>query len=137
MAADLAATVKTVSAGIDTLKKLADLALKTQNLELQEGIIELRIQLLDLKEALLGVKEESLTVREENESLRKRIANLEQASKPVLIGREGLYYKESGEGPFCPSCYQGSGQISLLGGTQVGNIGVCQCPSCTWKLTKA
>jgi ERCC4-related helicase len=76
MAADLSTTVRTVSAGIDVLKKLKDLAIKTQSVELQEGILELREQLLEVKESLLEIREENLDLKEENASLKKKLVEL-------------------------------------------------------------
>ena len=76
MATDLSIAVRTVSTGIDALKKLTDLAVKAQDIELQEGILELRGQLLEIKEALLEAKEENFSLREENKSMKQKVVEL-------------------------------------------------------------
>ena len=70
MPADITNTIRSLSAGIDTIKKLAELAKKSQSVELREGILELKEQLLSAKEAALEVKQELLAYREENIALK-------------------------------------------------------------------
>jgi regulator of replication initiation timing len=111
---DLANAVRTVSNGIDTLKKLTDLAIKSQNVELQEGILKLREQMLDLKESLLEAKEENSALLEENKALQEKIKKLEEGAKEKLTLRDGFYYTEEGEGPFCPACYTSKGEKGLV-----------------------
>ena|SRR6476646_7211277 len=105
MAADLSTAVRTVSGGIDALKKLADVAVKSRNVELQEGILELREQLLSIKESLLEAKEENSQLREENKTLQEKLTRLEQGPEEKLTPKAHGYYKENGEGPFCIACY--------------------------------
>ena len=52
MAINLGEMTRTVSTGIDAIKKLTDLAIQSKNIELQEGLIGLREQLITIKESL-------------------------------------------------------------------------------------
>jgi regulator of replication initiation timing len=70
MPADITNTIRSLSAGIDIIKKLAELAKKSQSVELREGILELKEQLLSAKEAVLEIKQELLAYREENIALK-------------------------------------------------------------------
>jgi hypothetical protein len=111
MEAEITAAVRTLSSGIDVLKKLTDLAIKSKNVELQEGMIALRIQLLDVKETILEVKTENSELREENKALKLKIEQLEQGTHSKLtLGSHG-YYKSDGEGPFCVGCYDSQGKL--------------------------
>ena len=64
MPADITNTIRSLSAGIDIIKKLAELAKKSQSVELREGILELKEQLLSAKEAVLEIEQELLAYRE-------------------------------------------------------------------------
>lgn len=132
MAADLSVAVRTVSSGIDALKKLTDLAVKTQNIELQEGILELRSQLLEIKESLLEVKEENFNLREENKGLKQKVVELETQTQGKLILKESVYYTESGDGPFCTGCFDNNQKmirVSELSGN-FRLLGKYKCPVC-------
>ena len=63
MAINLGEMTRTVSTGIDAIKKLTDLAIQSKNIELQEGLIGLREQLITIKESLLGKRGKSVTKR--------------------------------------------------------------------------
>jgi chromosome segregation ATPase len=77
MPADITNTIRGLSAGIDTIKKLAELAKKSQNVELREGILELKEQLLNAKEAVLEVKQELSAYKEENIELKQELENFQ------------------------------------------------------------
>lgn len=132
MAADLSIAVRTVSTGIDALKKLTDLAVKTKNIELQEGILELRGQLLEIKEALLEAKEENFSLREENKSMKRKVVELETQTQEKLVLKDGLYYTESGDGAFCTACSDNSQKKIRVAGTarEFTILGKYQCPIC-------
>lgn len=124
MAADLATTVRTVSGGIDALKKLAGLALDTQNIELREGLHELREQLLEVKESLLEIREENLGLKEDNIALRKRVIELEQPVVQELTLKGFGYYTNDNVGPYCPNCYEKSKRKERLSVT--GPLFMCK-----------
>lgn len=127
MPSTIGEATRSISTGIDAVKKLADLAMKTQNIELQEGILELREQLLFAKEALLNAKEEISDLKEETRRLTREIEKKEEISKVKMILKRGAYYvKDSDDGPFCPRCFDvDSRQIRL---SKVGPI--LDCPQC-------
>lgn len=134
MASDLTTAVRGVSAGIDAVKKLTDLALKTQNIELQETTLQLREQLLSVKETLLDTREEATALREENSQLKEKIRQLEVGlPKEEMSLKEGLYYKDNGDGPFCTACYDSKKQAirvaDMPSAMQV--LGTHKCPVCS------
>lgn len=130
MGVDYLKAINGVSGAINTLKSLADLAVKSHSVELKEGLLNLREEMLQLKEALIDAKEENL-------ELKQRVAGLEAKSKEELILKDGLYYKEKGEGPFCPNCYEGKQVVSRLGGVHLGaGKGSFNCSQCKWQETK-
>jgi hypothetical protein len=115
------------------MKKLTDLALKTQNIELQEGILQLREQLLSVKETLLNNREETLALKEENSQLREKVKQLEAGQQQEeLILQNGLYYKASGDGPFCTACYDSQEhriRVSEMP-SAMSVLGKYECPVC-------
>ena len=103
MSSQITEATRTISTGIDAVKKLADLAIKTKNIELQEGILDLRKQLLFAKEALLDAREEISDLKEENRRLLRSIEKKKEMEATKMITKKGVYYEESSdEGPFCP-----------------------------------
>lgn len=78
MPPDITNTIRSLSAGIDIIKKLAELAKKSQSIELREGILELKEQLLSAKEAVLEIEQELLAYREENIALNNENIELKQ-----------------------------------------------------------
>ena len=142
MPADIATTIRGLSAGIDSIKKLAELAKKSQNVELREGILDLREQLLSAKEALLDVKqelsvykEESIALKNENAQLKQQLEN-PQTSKPQLVTKDGLYFlvkeDKTTDGPFCTGCYDKSEKTIRLSKMPdaLKELGSYKCPVC-------
>jgi regulator of replication initiation timing len=132
MSGDLSGAVRTVTTGIDALKKLTDLAVKSQNIELQEGILGLRSQLLEIKESLLEAKEQNFDLREENKELKQKILELETQTEEKTIVKEGVYYAESGDGPFCTGCFDSNKKKIRVSTLSDGfeALGKYQCPTC-------
>lgn len=68
--------------------------------------------------------------------LSKKVQHLKETNKLItpLIQKDGLYYTESGEGPFCPNCYSISEEISLLETIEASGtrISINKCFSCNW-----
>jgi chromosome segregation ATPase len=118
---------RSISTGIDAVKKLADLAMKTQNIDLQEGILELREQLLFAKESLLNAREEISDLKEENRSLTKQLEKSKETAAIEMEVKRSLYYvKSSGDGPFCPRCFDVDKQQVRL--SKMGPL--FNCPQC-------
>ena len=106
MAINLGEMTRTVSTGIDAIKKLTDLAIQSKNIELQEGLIGLREQLITIKESLLEAREENLSLKEENALLKGKIESLETVPLEKLTLKGVAYFTEEGLGPYCPNCYE-------------------------------
>ena len=71
---------------------------------------------LSLKKDLLYLLEECQNLKQENRSLKEEIINLKEQLeiKESLKFKDNMYWKDSGEGPFCPSCYDSKKQVSNL-----------------------
>jgi regulator of replication initiation timing len=142
MPADIVTTIRGLSAGIDSIKKLAELAKKSQNVELREGILDLREQLLSAKDDILDVKQELSAYKEENIALKNEIAQLKQqlenpqTTKPQLVTKDGLYFlvkeDKTNDGPFCTGCYDKDKKtIRLSKMPQImKELGSYKCPVC-------
>lgn len=133
MPSQITEATRTISTGIDAVKKLADLAIKTKNIELQEGILNLREQLLFAKEALLNAKEEIADLKEENRTLARSIEKSKKASETVMVLKGDVYYDEgSNDGPFCTRCFDVEEKKVRL-----SNLGpLLHCPECKNRIMK-
>lgn len=142
MPADIVTTIRGLSAGIDSIKKLAELAKKSQNVELREGILDLREQLLSAKDDILDVKQELSAYKEENIALKNENAQLKQqlenpqTSKPQLVTQDGLYFlvkeDKTNDGPFCTGCYDKDKKTIRLSKMPevMKELGRYKCPVC-------
>jgi len=142
MPVDIATTLRGLSAGIDSIKKLAELAKTSQNIELREGILELREQLLSTKEAVLDAKQELSAYKEENVALKIENAQLKQQlenpeiNKLQLTIKDGVYFSiQEGkiiDGPFCTGCYDKDKKTIRLSKMPevMKELGSYKCPVC-------
>lgn len=142
MSADITNTIRGLSLGIDTIKKLTELAKKSQSVELREGILELKEQLLIAKESVLEVKQELSTYKEENIALKNENTELKQQlensqnKNSQVIFKDGAYFllNENGthDGPFCTACYDKDKKTIRLSKVpkSMKDLCTCQCPVC-------
>lgn len=125
MQAEVTGAIRSVSAGLDLLKKAANLAEQTKNAELIELLANSRLEIAEAKIALAEAKEQGLKIEQENRQLKEA---LEGKNQPIL--RDGFYYKADNDGPFCTCCHDTKTQfvrVVVLTG-RVPRI--FQCPSC-------
>ena len=80
------------------LESVSELVKKAATIDLQEKIMELR-------EYIVSLKDENISIKEENQRLK-----LELDAEQTFSLREGLYWKEGDEIPFCQKCLDGSKQ---------------------------
>ena len=136
MATDLSIAVRTVSTGIDALKKLTDLAAKAQNIELHEGILELREKILEIKESLLKAKEENFGLQKENKFLKEKVLELSSGTQEKLVLKSGLYYAENDDVPFCVGCHDNR-QVKIHLSNMTSSLRRLgykyECPVCKFK----
>ena len=143
MTGDITGTIRSISSGIDVVKKLTELAFKTQNIELQEGVLSLREKLAEAKEALLEAKEEISSCRENDLENKQRIKTLEKEIESLknpefkIVFKNGAYYKENNEHPLCTGCYDNNGKQILLNemNPTFKSIASHTCPVCKAKYT--
>lgn len=125
---DLSTAMASVSAALQAASQLATLATAKGNVEMREAIAELRLQLATTKDTLSELINE-------NRELRQQLS--QRSAVPNVALRDGLYYKEDGDGPFCTQCFD-SGQtlIRVSAMPSVMNVfGKWRCPKCTAKFT--
>lgn len=91
-----------------------------------ENIKQLQNNNKALRESNERLQEEVNRLKIENESMRKSVP-----SKDVVL-KDGIYYTQSGDGPFCTGCYDVKRQLVRL--TRVPRsletFGKFKCPSC-------
>jgi hypothetical protein len=113
---ELLNTVNTLYATFKTVKELYE---KADYIQLKEYILEMNKQLLDMKEI-------ALELREENINLKNEVNKLTAASERNMVLQYRAYYDESGNGPYCPVCYDNKKKVVLLSNT----LGHQNCSAC-------
>jgi|SRR3989344_1537725 len=78
------------------LESLTDLVKKAATLDLQEKIVSLR-------EYIISLKDEDISLKEENQILKLQL----EASQDFIL-KNGLYWKDGDNVPFCQKCLDGS-----------------------------
>jgi len=139
MQAETALALRSISASIDLVKRLVDIGEKSKNSELILAIANLNLELSNAKLALAGsigemaeLKAESSELKAENRELKEKIRELETQPQEKLLLKNGLYYKEDGDGAFCTACYDDNRKkIRVVEMARaVSSAGKYRCPVC-------
>jgi hypothetical protein len=128
--------LKSASTITDMIKKAANAADAIKNADLIDAIANLRLESAKLKSTLASAEERILEIKQENDTLKAKIKVLEQSAinldKPTL--RDGFYYSQDGDGPFCTVCYDKNKEFirviplpSILVSTGMGKY---KCQNC-------
>ncbi len=78
------------------LESVSELVKKAATIDLQEKIMELR-------EYIVSLKDENIGIKEENQTLKLQL----EAEKDFVL-RNGLYWRDGDEVPYCQKCLDGS-----------------------------
>ena len=94
-----------VAGAVVVVKKLLELKTIAKDAEAKLLIADLQLQLADVKTTAADLMNEKLQLAE----------RLRRATEPppVMI-KEGLYFKEDEDGPFCTTCYDRDGKMIRL-----------------------
>ncbi len=127
MATGVTDALKMIQGAIDLVRKIKEISEKTKDAELKNAVADLSLQLADAKIRLVDVLDE-------NARLKARLQLIESHSSRAegLAIRNGLYYNESGDGPFCPHCYEAQQQVIRLTKQKPpwNDFGDYECPAC-------
>ena len=122
--ADIGVGVSAFRTIMDLAKRITDLGKKADNAELIRLIADLNLEVAHANMALAEVTNELVESRD-------KIRELEERLKPEFQlhrQKDGLYYRDGGEGPFCPDCYVSRRKIKLLSRLP----GSWKCQDCDW-----
>jgi len=111
---------------VSKVKAIYELAKRLGNSELSLEISNLQIELADLKLSYADLKNE-------NAELKQKIQALEKGHEEPPIYKNGAYYSQSGDGPFCSGCYDTDKKLirlSAVGHPQMRRIASHICPVC-------
>ena len=105
----MAATVLTaIATSMQLVSRLREINKNIENAEFSNALADLGLELAKLKSELAAVVDE-------NTDLKAQLASTQQkASAPALEFKNGAYFKQDGDGPFCSGCYDGSGKTIRL-----------------------
>ena len=133
---DLSLALKSASTITDMIKKAANAAEAIKNADLIDAIANLRLESAKLKSTLASAEEKNLEIKQENDALKAKIKVLEQSAinldKPIF--RDGFYYSQDEDGPFCTVCYDKNKElirvIPLPSIIVSSGMGKYQCQNC-------
>jgi len=118
---------KSIQAAIELARRLKQLSEKLRDVELKNMAADLSLQLADVKVRLAEVLDE-------NGRLKARLLLFESHSSraEALVIRGGLYFSNSGDGPFCTHCYDTKQKVIRLTKEKApfNQFGDYKCPSC-------
>lgn len=122
----MADVLAAITGTIALAKQVFELATVSKDVKAKEMVSELRLQLSDLR---IKVAE----LQEENDALKR--AAKKAADAPVMVLKDGMYYTEAGDGPFCTTCHDSSGKnLRLVEQPQsIRFMGRWRCGVCTTK----
>ena len=88
--------VATISGAIDIAQKIIELKAVAKNADAMMLLASLKLALADAKTQLADMMTENL-------QLKSDLATA--TSPPVLLPKDGMYYKSDDDGPFCTICF--------------------------------
>ncbi|MCA9499131.1 MAG: hypothetical protein MRJ67_09320 [Nitrospirales bacterium] len=119
--------INSITTAITLAKRLKEISNNIQDAEFKNLLADLSLELADTKLRLSEIVVENSDLKEEISRLKHS-----QGLKSDLKFKDGLYYTEDGDGPFCPGCYDSKGEI-IRTPEQMGhsrNFGTFKCPKC-------
>ncbi|KRA54156.1 hypothetical protein ASD77_05895 [Pseudoxanthomonas sp. Root65] len=114
--------IAAASTAIQLVGRLREINKNVENAEFSNALADLAIELSELKIKVAGLLGE-------NDQLRRQLA---QRQAIALEFKDFAYYSESGDGPFCPGCYDGATKTIRLTKLTEGFtvFGSHSCPAC-------
>jgi len=85
----------------------------------------------DVQRQLADVKAQLAELSNQNEALREGLKQV--ASPPEVVVKDGKYFSQDGDGPFCPTCYDLQRTLVRLHETpaEMRSLGKWRCPVCS------
>lgn len=96
---ELAAAVTTALGITKQIREIAD----------NVATAELKLAIAELTEQLADIKLQAVDLATENRELKQKIQDL--SAPPEMEYRDQVYFRTNGDGPFCPSCFDSSGNL--------------------------
>jgi len=123
----MADIITSVSTAITIAKRLNEISKNIQDAEFKNLLADLSLELADTK-----LKLSEIII--ENSDLKEKISNIEHSKGlgEKLQVKDGMYYSDSGDGPFCTACYDSNGK-KILANQLKGNfarLARFSCPHC-------
>ncbi len=98
--------IGTMSSAIEITKKLVSISSISKDADAKLMIAELQLNLAELKSTMADLVNE-------NSELRSVIAS-HKTPRPTVTVKDGLYYTENGDGPFCTTCFDDKDKLIRL-----------------------
>ena len=119
--------ISSVSTAITLAKKLKEISINIKNAEFKNLLADLSIELADVKMRLAEVMGENASLKNEIQYIKSQ-AN---AGSNLKV-KDGMYYDQSGDGPFCTGCYDAKNKVIRLVKQKdpFTEFGEYKCPSC-------
>lgn len=111
-----------IGAATTAIKTIAAFASVMKDAEAKNAVADLLVQMAHLKVQVAELIEDNLSLRQQ----------IKSAEQPGLTFRNGFYFSENGDGPFCTGCYDKERKTARLTKLEGGiaRLKQWQCPVC-------
>lgn len=116
--------LEAINTSFDVMKKIKEVNEKISDAEIKMFIADIGMELSTLKCSFADLLDE-------NRELKNQIKELCSKKEEVLRVKNGLYYREDEDGPFCTGCYDSKNKLIRL--TSFG-LDSYKCPVCNAQL---
>ncbi|MBP0019102.1 MAG: hypothetical protein J7647_16320 [Cyanobacteria bacterium SBLK] len=132
MIPEISAAIRSISGALDLSKRLVEVTQKGENVEVVNMAIDIKVELAEAKSILANLTIENAELKLENFELRQKLQELENQQSETLIFKDGLYYTESEDVPFCVGCYDNNKKVIRVNpmSPMMAQIGKYECPVC-------
>ncbi len=119
--------ISSISTAISLAKRLNEISKTIQDAEFKNLLADLSLELADVKLRLADVIDENANLKKELHLLKSQT----EAGSNLMI-KDGMYYNQSGDGPFCTGCYDIKRQVVRLIKQKdpFTEFGEYKCPGC-------
>lgn len=122
---DASVILQAISTAFKGLQTVGDLIKANKQAEAATALADVQIKLGDLSSQCMQLGKMNLVLAKENAELKEKLTF---AAK--LVFKKPFYVTDSGDGPFCPKCYDDERKGIRLDGPHGGGYKRWDCPKC-------
>ena len=120
--------ISSLTTAISLAQRLNEISKHIQNAEFKNLLADLNLELADTKLKLANIIDENAKLKQELTEAKHSKGQVPHS----LVFKNGLYFTEEDDGPYCPGCYDSKGQQIRITKQKppFNRFGDYQCPTC-------